>query len=240
MGDSHPSQWSTTAASNTTVGGSVNIAENCPMPGMNNALRAEMAGVVGALSFQATSDSNDVYTATLAPAPDAYVQKFPYFVYFGTANTTTTPTLNLNSIGAKTIIRNDGRQLQIGDLNGPHILSYDGTNMRVHNPVILARTTQDSITAHAGGGGTSATAITADEARVTTCASDDDSVKLPAAVAGRKITIFNSAGHIVAVYAAGADVFWNSSSFIEIANGSNWAMFICYTTGTWVVPHNGT
>lgn len=36
--------WSTTAASNTDIGG-VNIAENCPAAGMNNALRELMAQI---------------------------------------------------------------------------------------------------------------------------------------------------------------------------------------------------
>jgi hypothetical protein len=38
------SSWSTTAASNTTVDG-VNIAENCPPSGLNDAIRAVMANV---------------------------------------------------------------------------------------------------------------------------------------------------------------------------------------------------
>jgi hypothetical protein len=42
--------WSSTAASNTSVGG-VNIAEGCPAAGVNNALRAIMADVAGGINL---------------------------------------------------------------------------------------------------------------------------------------------------------------------------------------------
>ena len=131
--DKQPSQWSTTAGSNTTVD-TVSIAENCAMENLNNGMRAIMAGVCGALTFVATSGT-DTYTATMAPAIDAYTSGAIYLVNFGNANTSTTPTLNLNSIGAKTITTVDGAALEASQLHGPHLLEYDGTNLRVLNPV---------------------------------------------------------------------------------------------------------
>lgn len=124
--------WSLTGASNTTVDGT-NIDENCNASGINNAIRSVMSGVTGALTAVVTSGT-DTYTATLSPAPDAYSTEMEYAVKFASANTSTTPTINLNALGAKTIVRQDGTALVAGDLNGEHILRYDGTNMRVLNP----------------------------------------------------------------------------------------------------------
>ena len=133
MGNSALAQLSTTAASNTTIGG-VSVAESCAMSNLNNGIRALAAAAVGALTFPASSGT-DTYTATLAPAPDAYTNDFLYCVNIGNANTSTTPTLNLNSLGAKTITGADGGTLAAGNLHGRHIFAYDGTNMRVLNPI---------------------------------------------------------------------------------------------------------
>lgn len=125
--------WSLTAASNTTVDGT-NIDENCEASGINNAIRSVMSGVTGALTAVVTSGT-DTYTATLSPAPDALATGVIYLVKFATTNSSTTPTINFNTLGAKTIVRQDGTALVAGDLNGEHALIYDGTNMRVLNPV---------------------------------------------------------------------------------------------------------
>ena len=106
------------------------------MSNLNNLDRSLAAGVAGALSFAAasTGDSGVSYTATLAPAIDAYTNHFLYCVTFGTANSSTASTLNLNSIGAKTVKNIAGNAIPIGALNGDHFLIYDGTNLRVINP----------------------------------------------------------------------------------------------------------
>ncbi len=124
-------EWSTTAASNTAVAG-IDIAENCAAANINNAIRATMAATKGALLAVATSGT-DTYTATLAPAPVAYTSGMVVFLRFGNANTSTTPTINLNSLGAKTIVTAANVALVAGDLNGDHFLVYDGTNFRLGN-----------------------------------------------------------------------------------------------------------
>lgn len=123
--------WSTTAASNTTIDG-IDIAENCAAANINNAIRSAMANVKGGLIAVATSGT-DTYTATLAPAPAAYTSGMVVFLRFGNANTSTTPTINLNSLGAKTIVTAANVALVAGDLNGDHFLVYDGTNFRLGN-----------------------------------------------------------------------------------------------------------
>lgn len=64
----------------------------------------------------------------------------------------------------------------------------------------------DSLTAHAGGGQTSALALTTTINRVTTVGSANDSVKLPLAAPGQFIAIINdAASNSLQVYGAGTD-----------------------------------
>src|SRR5262252_106791 len=131
---------STTPASNTSLDGN-DVSENCSMAGINNALRSVGAMGKGALTAVATSGT-DTYTATLAPVPDAYNTNTVYLVNFVNPNATTNPTLNLNSLGAKTIVRGDSSSaLTPGMLSGSHWLLYDGTNFRVLNPITTSQTT---------------------------------------------------------------------------------------------------
>jgi len=96
------------------------------------------------------------------------------------------------------------------------------------------RSSQVGITAHAGGGQPSAVEITKDIAEISICATEGDSVKLPAAVAGLVILITNHG-------AAAADVFPNTDDTIneEAANtakslGINASMLcIAYDATNW-------
>jgi hypothetical protein len=78
----------------------------------------------------------DTYTGNLDPVPNGYNTDQIYFVKFPNANTSTTPTLNLNSYGAKTIKRTGGVALVPGDIkaNMVGMLHYDGTDMNLLNP----------------------------------------------------------------------------------------------------------
>jgi hypothetical protein len=67
-------------------------------------------------------------------------------------------------------------------------------------PIIHSET--GSITAHTGGGQGSATALTTDVNVVATVASGNDSVKLPATVAGLQILVFNAGANTVDIYPA--------------------------------------
>ena len=204
---------STTAASNTTFDGA-NIDEGCPPSGINNAIRSVVAAAKGALTAVATSGTN-TYTATLAPAPDAYATNFEYLINFATASTSTTPTLNLNSLGAKTIVQRDGSSaLTSGDLNGSHVLIYDGTNFRVLNPTIttVARggTGQATLTAHGVviGNGTS----------------------------GVNVTAAGSAGQVLTSNGASADPTWQGLGVAQIVNTETGAV----ATGTTTTPLDNT
>lgn len=86
-------------------------------------------------STQRTSTAGtDTYTATLAPIPESYNTGQVYCINFAASNTVAAPTLNLNGLGAKTIKNRSGTALAAGQLNGTHLLLYDGTDFRVLDP----------------------------------------------------------------------------------------------------------
>lgn len=95
---------------------------------------ARLAQVQDDATSAAAASGTDTYTATLSPAITAYASNHVYWVQFANPNTVTTPTLNLNAIGAKTIKRQDGTALRAGDLNGWHALLYNGTDLLLLNP----------------------------------------------------------------------------------------------------------
>lgn len=81
----------------------------------------------------ATAAGTDTYTATVGAL--AYVTGDEYRIKIANANTATTPTLNLDSLGAKTIVQQAGTAMAAGQLNGEHTFRYNGTNMVVLNPL---------------------------------------------------------------------------------------------------------
>lgn len=73
-------------------------------------------------------------TATLAPAITAYATGQTFSFKAASANTSTT-TVNFNGVGAKTIKRADGSNLQANDIKSGALVTvqYDGTNMQLVN-----------------------------------------------------------------------------------------------------------
>ena len=95
--------------------------------------------------------------------------------------------------------------------------------------------TKDNIVAHAGGGQGSATALPAMTNRITTVASANDSVVLPASVAGMQLVVVNStATNAAAVFPAGTDQInaLGASTAFSLAAGKT-AEFYCVTAGQW-------
>lgn len=86
-----------------------------------------------------TASGTDTYTATYGET--AYKTGWPYYITFTNANTSTTPTLNLDSLGAKTIKKNGGLALVPDDIPAGHeaILRYDGTDLILLNPSVIYR-----------------------------------------------------------------------------------------------------
>lgn len=88
----------------------------------------------------------DAMTGTLSPAIASYTAGLRVTTTPGGANTVTGPTLNLNSLGAKTIKKRDASGSKValvaGDYNGsgPFDFEYDGTDFVLLNPLVKAMT----------------------------------------------------------------------------------------------------
>lgn len=98
---------------------------------VNAAVRAAVQEL-GAIELAGT----DTYTGTLDPVPTAYNTRQLYVVGVANTNTSLTPTVNLNSLGAKTIKRQGSTALVAGDLPRWALLMYDGTDMILLNPSV--------------------------------------------------------------------------------------------------------
>lgn len=86
-------------------------------------------------SYAADSGSADAYVATMSPAVLNYTagQRFDLLI---TNTNTTASTLNINGLGAKSILRDDGTSLVAGDLIAGMIstFEYNGTAFQLINP----------------------------------------------------------------------------------------------------------
>src|SRR3990167_7658178 len=70
-----------------------------------NTLFATPSQVQGSVfNFSASGGAADAYTVTLSPAPTAYTDGLLVTMTANHDNTTATPTLNVNALGAKTIV----------------------------------------------------------------------------------------------------------------------------------------
>ncbi len=83
------------------------------------------------------SGSSTAYTATLSPAPTSYTNGMVVYVKITLANTTTTPSLSVNGITAKTIVKLNGTALAVGDISAGMYCTfiYDLTHWVLQNPV---------------------------------------------------------------------------------------------------------
>lgn len=84
-----------------------------------------------------SSASTTAYVATLSPAPTSLTAGMPLKAKIDVTNTTTTPTINFNGIGAKTIVKWVNTALWIWEMPANLIADfvYDGTNMVLQNPL---------------------------------------------------------------------------------------------------------
>jgi hypothetical protein len=86
--------------------------------------------------YAADAGANDTYTITLSPVPTAYTTGMVVHFKANTANTGAA-TLNVNSLGAKTIKKDVSVDLDTGDILANQLLTviYDGTNFQVISPL---------------------------------------------------------------------------------------------------------
>jgi hypothetical protein len=92
---------------------------------------------MGAFNFAADAQANDTYVITLSPAPAAYTTGMIIVFYAKTINTGAA-TLNVNGLGAKTIVKRLNTTLANGDiLAGMYcMVVYDGATFVLINPVV--------------------------------------------------------------------------------------------------------
>lgn len=84
--------------------------------------------------YTSSTTAANTYTASLSPPPASYTAGLAVYVKFTNTNTGSA-TINLNSLGAKTIKRFDGNTLVAGDIASGSIalLVYDGTSFQLFN-----------------------------------------------------------------------------------------------------------
>ena len=84
-------------------------------------------------TYAADTGSSTAYVVTMSPAVGAYQTGQSFVFKAANANTTTTPTLNVNSLGAKTITNPDGTALVVGQIAAGALIKviYDGTYFQI-------------------------------------------------------------------------------------------------------------
>lgn len=116
----------------------------------------------GAYIYAADSGSANAYAISVSPAPTAYAVGQSFLVKIGNANSGTSgSTLNVNSLGTKSIITATTSTLIAGQLPANHMarLTYNGTSFVLENPAPVA----DQITVYTSGSGTYTTPVGAIE-----------------------------------------------------------------------------
>jgi hypothetical protein len=131
-------------ASTITSGNIVTLA-SAPFLAPNGKLPLIPTGVLNNTWTYATdTGSADALAVALTPAPSAYTAGMEVHLIKGASpNATATPTLNVNGLGNKTIVRLEGGPIAPSDLQagGSYQFMYDGTYFRVMQFVASSRLT---------------------------------------------------------------------------------------------------
>lgn len=112
----------------------INVASLGSITGVGYNLQLSSGNLSVMPAFDAAG--TDTYTVSLSPAISVYETGQHYFAKIVNANTLTNPTINFNSLGAKTIKKEGSVALVAGDMPANHaaIFRYDGTDMILMNP----------------------------------------------------------------------------------------------------------
>lgn len=97
-----------------------------------------IVSIAGAIQYLGAAAGTDTITVSPTPAIGSYTTGAFFIVKALNANATTTPTLNINSMGAKTIVKRTSTALAANDILASMFcfFIYDGTNMVLLNPVV--------------------------------------------------------------------------------------------------------
>jgi hypothetical protein len=92
----------------------------------------------------------------------------------------------------------------------------------------------DALTAHAGGGQSSALPLTGQTVRVSTVATAGDSVALPPSTPGMQIAVVNAGANNMQVYGAGTDTINGIATATGVIQAPNsTTTYFCAATGAW-------
>lgn len=132
--------WSLNASDNNSAppngwpeGQAAASVNNCARQMMSDLVREFQVNAVRVLASVAGTN-----TITGSMTPDLTSYSTGMMVIFTPANNTTgAATINIDSLGAKSIVKGDGTALESGDLQAStvHFLIYDGTNFVCLNPL---------------------------------------------------------------------------------------------------------
>lgn len=149
-----------------------------------------------------TGNSGNAYTLTPGTAMTGYITGMVLFVKFNASNTGAA-TLNISSLGTKSIVKGVNNALVSGDLttNDIYTLVYDGTNFQI---LELGSPSQSNVTTNTSG----------TNAAYTISLANGDNVVLPAITANRTVTFPTVIdGKIIYIYNKNSAAFtWNINS----------------------------
>jgi len=126
----------TQAENDALVGNNTDIAV-----GTGNKFVTQTGLQKNAEKYAADAGANDTYVITLSPVPTSYTDGMVVYFKANTVNTGAA-TLNVNSLGAKTIVKGVNTTLANGDIAAGQFVTviYDGTNFVLQNPTATAST----------------------------------------------------------------------------------------------------
>lgn len=129
--------WSTTASSNATADSNINYAEGQTPASINDSARSAMAAIKGfanqisaAKTTGGSANAQTLTSDTVAAISTAYAAGMIFCVKAGYTNSTTTPTFNVDGVGAKTIKKGGAQAaLAAGDITagGIYWLAYEAS-----------------------------------------------------------------------------------------------------------------
>ncbi len=95
---------------------------------------------LGMVPFGVDSGAADALVVTFSPAIPSYTRPRLFSVVVAHANATTTPTVNVNALGARTIVDRLGAALPVGELQAGVLALFqdDGTNIRLMTPRVAS------------------------------------------------------------------------------------------------------
>jgi len=136
--------YSATAASNNSAAPD-GAPEGMAASGVNDTIRKVMANLAEFAIAQVAGGTADALTLTPTNTLAAYVDGMQVHFRAAAANATTTPTLAISGLTARTIVKNGGSALVAGDIAGAlaeYIVRYNLANTRweLLNPKVVADT----------------------------------------------------------------------------------------------------